>query len=139
MAKINGSDVYVAIGGTRINAQTSAGFDEFVDMIETTNNDDSGHKTYIAGDDGATFSIEGMVDIALTYNVTQIRTAIKAKAAVAFVWGDGVKAAGGQVLSGSCLLSKLTQSAPRNDKVTWSCECTVTGAVTEGTSATTLA
>ena len=140
MGKIQGSKVYISLGGTTIEGVTSSSFNEVVEAIDATTQDSSNKKEYVAGDYDADFTVDGAFDATHTYGETQLRTALNARAAVAFVWGDGIETPGAQVLSGNALLTSLSVSGGEGSSIkTWSVGLKVTGGTTEGTSATTIA
>lgn len=139
MAVLDGTGVVITVAGAKINGLLNNSFDETVDTIEVTNKDSAGHKEFIAGEDTWTISADGNVDLTDTTDITVLRAAKNAKAAVAVMWGNGILTTGGQILSGSAIITSLNQSAPKNGQVTWSISLQGTGIPAESTSATTLA
>ena len=138
MAVLDGTGVVIAVAGAKVNGLVDNSIDETVDTIEVTTKDSSGHKEYIAGEDGWTISASGKIDLTDTTDITVLRTAKAAKAAVAVMFGNGILTTGGQILSGSAIITALNQTAPKNGELTWSATFQGTGALTESTSATTL-
>lgn len=138
MGKVQGEKIYLALAGSQVEGLVTRDFSQTVKTMEATTQDSNGNEEHLASDGGATFSFEGKFDASHTYGETQIRTAMDAKAAVAFVIGEGINTAGEQVLSGNCIITNLNKSAAHGDTMNFTCDCLVTGGVTEGTSATTL-
>jgi len=139
MAVQDGSDIMISLTGTAVvNASTSQNLDVAVDMIETTTKDSAGAKTYIAGEIGATFGIEGKLDPAATYSVTELLAAIQAKAALSCTYGEGVKTSGGRILTFSALMSGYSETGGQNSEGTWTASLQITGAITEATSTATI-
>jgi len=139
MAVQDGSDIMISLNGSAVvNATTSQNLDVTVDMIETTTKDSSGIKTFIAGEQGSTFGIEGKLDPAAAYSVTELLAAIKAKAALSCTYGEGVKTSGGRILTFSALLSNYSETGGQNAEATWSASLQITGDITEATSTATI-
>lgn len=138
MAVLDGTDVLMTIAGSIINGTLNHSIEETVDTIDVTTKDSSKHKEYIAGEDGWTISVDGQVDLTDTYDITSLRTAKKAKAAVAVLWGNGIHTSGGQTLGGNAIITSLSETAPKNGAVTWSITLTGTGDLTESTSTATI-
>ena len=131
MAVNNASDVLLKIGGTALDATTNQDFEWVVDMLEATTKDSSGHKEYIAGEDGGTLSVEGKLDETDTNSAYALITAAQAKAAVAFIHGKTT--AGSKTISGNCFLSNVKISSPENGVQAWTANMQITGNITVGT------
>lgn len=132
MAAIKGDNILVTWSGSVITAQMSADFSLSRDMIEVTNKDSAGIKSYIAGDRGGTLSLEGIYDqTAANEPFSNLFADWEADAAVTFQFGE--TATGKKYYTGSGLISALSVSAPQNDKATFSMEIQITGAITEAT------
>ena len=138
--QIQGSDVFITIdGGTGIvTATTGQGFDWSANMIETTTKDSSGTKTFVAGEDQATQTIEGKLNVDGNYDWYDLLTAAQAKTALTVKSGKGIKSIGSEVMSFSGLLSNLTRTDPQDDNSTWSASLQITGSVTVATSTATI-
>ena len=138
MAVEKGYDVRMSVAGTLVNGTTQHSIDETIEMLDATTQDSSGNMEYLAGERGGTAGFEMKVDATDTYGVTNIRTAMATKAAVAIVMGEGVTSTGGRLLSFNAFINSLSESAPKGDIVTASVGLQITAGVTESTSATTL-
>lgn len=106
------------------------------DMIETTTKDSvdaSGNpvKTYIAGESGFTFSVEGLHDPSGDWSVSQIVTALKAGTSHTFQFGG--TELGDKYFSGTGLFSGVTFSPSKNEAPSVSSEIQGTGELVEGT------
>jgi len=131
MAVNNASDVLLKIGGTAVDATTNQDFEWVIDMLDATTKDSSGHKEYIAGEDGGTLSIEGKLDESDTLTADDLITTAQAKAAVAFIHGR--TAGGAKTISGNCFISNVRISSPQNAPQTWTASMQITGNITLGT------
>lgn len=134
----NGSAILLKLevtGGTKIvQGQVSGTFDGAVDTIDTTNKlTTGGAKTAIAGEHGYTISAECKIDPGDATNATysEVFAAFKAKAIIDFYYGSTV--ATEKYMSGECIITGLSESAPQNDSETFSISLLVTGEVTENT------
>jgi hypothetical protein len=130
MAVNNGSDVLLKLSTVTVDATTNQDFEWIIDMLDATTKDSSGHKEYIAGEDGGTISIEGKLDESDTLTADDLITTAQAKSSVAFVHG---KVAGGsKTISGYCFISNVKISSPQNGVQTWSANMQITGNITLG-------
>ena len=91
-------------------------------------------RSHIAGLIGATLSLSGSWDpTATTGPASAIFACITGQAPVAVVAKPGGTASGQRTNSFNALVSGYTENSSVDDKTTWSCELTVTGAVTPTT------
>lgn len=102
------------------------------DVIETTNKDSGGAKEYIYGDYGFTFDFEGMYEEdasvgAGSESAKDIIDSLMDGDVIVVQMKTGVS--GDTVLEGSCLISNISVSSPRNDAATISCTLQGTGAL----------
>jgi hypothetical protein len=121
MAFVHGSNATLSIDGNAVTAYCdSQSLDQVVDLAETTvfGNDD---KTSIAGLKGATISIGGHWDPTLDGYMD----AADDGASVLFDCSPD----GAVNYTGSCFITNYTWTAGVSDRVTWSANFTVTGAV----------
>ena len=132
---MDGTNILMSIGGSTVNGTTSQSLETTIDMIETTTKDSEGHKTYKAGEDGGTATVEGKIDADATYSITDLRAAAAAKAEIQCVYGEGVATTGKRILTFNALINSLSETAPENDNATWSLGLQITGAIVESTSA----
>ena len=138
MAIESGSKIFLRIddAGTlkTLAAEISSELNLTADMIETTNKDTvdaSGNpvKTYIAGESGFTFSVEGLYDPAGDWGAGQIIAAVKAGTVHTFQFGG--TDVGDTYFSGSGLFSSVTVSPTKNEAPSVSAEVQGTGALLE--------
>jgi hypothetical protein len=88
-------------------------------------------KTYIAGLQGASISVSGPWDPTLDAHMTAIQAAPPSSST--FIVGPQGSTAGQRKYTGECHVTNYSVSAPVGDKVTWSADLLVTGAVTRTT------
>ena len=130
MANEDGTNILLYIAGNAVVGSVSQSMETVIDLIDITTKDSSGHKEFLAGEDTTTLSVEGKLDESDAYTYEDLRLAAVTKAAVAFNFGGTT--AGDETYSGSCFITNVSQSAPKNAERTWSASMTVTGAVTKG-------
>ena len=135
---VNGSKILIKLkfssGDKLLAGQMSASHDITVDTIETTHKQSTaGAKTFIAGEHTITYKVDCVVDPNDTTGASysDVYAALKAKAEVDYTYG-GITT-GDKKYSGKAIITGLSQSAPQNDKVTFSIDLQVTGDETEGT------
>ena len=129
MAFQHGSNAYVSIDATDVSSYCDTqSLDRIIDLAETTafGNDD---KTYIAGLRGHTIAIGGHWDP----TGDAVFDGADDGAVVAFVCGPEGNTSGDVQYSGNCLISNYSWTSGVGDRVTWSANFSVTGAVTRGT------
>lgn len=131
MSVQNGTNVLITIGGTTVNGTVSHSMDLPVDMIETTTKDSGGSKTYIAGEEDGTVTVECKYDDAATYGYSQAFAARNAKTSVTVIYG--LQTTGKKAYQFDALISNVPHDAPQNDSATWTMELQKTGSVTEVT------
>jgi predicted secreted protein len=113
--------------------QISSTQDIKVDTWETTHKlSTGGAKTYQAGQHTISYKVDCIVDENDSTNAKyeDVYTAMLNKAEVDYTYGGIV--AGETTYSGKGLITGLSQSAPSNDKVSFSLDLLVTGAETKG-------
>ena len=139
MTVVKGYNFRMSIGGVLLNGTTSHSIDETVNMLNATTQDSGNSEEYLPNTEDATATVELKVDTAATYNLTQLRTAKNARAALACVMGEGIAVAGGRLLSFSAYINSLSESAPMGDVVVATIGLQKTGnPIAETTSSTTL-
>jgi predicted secreted protein len=139
MAVHDGSDIWVQIAGTLVNGLTEKNFDSETDEIDVTTQDSGESSEYIAGLSRHNITFGGKDDEAHTRGFDELWAAKEAKASVTFALGRGIKTAGGRLLTGSAIITKLSLTGNMNSEVTWSCTIRPTGTVALATSTTTVA
>jgi hypothetical protein len=136
MAFVHGKSAYFnldTVGGTPTDLSAycdNIDFSAAMEAAETTTFGNSA-KTFIAGLNDATFSVSGNFDPALDAHMTGILAAHPAS--LTFVIGPQGSTGGQREIGGECLLTGYTVNPPVGDKVTFTADFQVTGAVTYGT------
>lgn len=131
MAVENGTDVLLQVGGTVVNATTNHDLNISVDMIDVTTKDSNGSKEYIAGEDDATITLEGLYDPAATYSWSNLFAAITGKASATLTFG--LQDSGDKAYRFAGFVQNLTLSGPKNEAGSWTAEVQKTGSIAEVT------
>lgn len=140
MAIPSGSKIVLRIDDSAtlkpLMAELSADLDVEADMIETTNKDSvdaNGNpvKTFIAGESGFTFSVEGIYDPTGDWSFSQILAALKAGTPGTFQFGG--KEVGDVYFSGTGLFQSASLGAPKNGVPPVNASIQGTGELVEGT------
>jgi len=134
MSGINGTTILFKLGTKLVAGQTSANYDESVDVIETTSKlSVERWKTKIGGEISGSGSVECIVDPNDTTNATyaEVLAAVRARELVDFSIGG--TATGDKFQTGKCILTSISNAYPQNDKVTFSLSFETSGKITEGT------
>lgn len=126
----NGTVVLVSLGATALAGQVSSNIDLAIDLIETTvKQSPARSKTYEAGENGLTFSVESQLTNAEGATIAALVTAAKAGTAQAFVY-NSAGAIGDLEITGNALISGISFGDPKNDVRTVSFNLTATGEYT---------
>lgn len=137
---VNGTAIalYIDESGTlrKIGNLVSNDFDWSRDMIEVSSKSSAGTKEYIYGDQGGSFSFEGMYEEDASLGTSErsfgdLWSVIYNGTTATMVFTTN--SSGDDKYSGTVLLSNLKLGAPYNDKATFSGTFQITGAVTKGT------
>ena len=139
MAVKDGSNVWVVVAGSVVNGLTSKSLDLSADEIDVTTQDDAGWKSFLAGEASGVLTFECNDDESDTYAYDSLATAMLAKNAVAFAYGEGIKTPNKCYIYGNAIITSLTKSDPKNSAGTFSCTLRLTGSPTFATTTTTLA
>jgi TP901-1 family phage major tail protein len=135
MSKVNGSEILLLFGSTAIVGQRDSTLSMAADMLDATTKDSTGKsKEYIVGENGGTISVSGLYDPAAAEGVSEAIGYLKA--GTSLTWKFGETGSGETYWTGSGYLSSVDLSGPRNDLASYSINVQITGAVTEGTVAT---
>jgi predicted secreted protein len=133
MAKANGTDIGLSIAGNWLSAQTDLSISMAADMLDATTKDSTGAaKEYLAGETGGTMNASGLWDPSDSANVKEIIAALKARAAVACIWGEGT-GTGDIILSCQGFVSGYSINGPKNDLASYTIDIQITGALTQST------
>jgi hypothetical protein len=124
--KISGNLILVSIGGTTIACTTSASFNGTTERIETTCKDDGGTKTYEAGSQDGTFSVQGITKFDTASNFALVFAAWKNKTEAEFQLG-GLDNADDPYVQFEGFISNVTWEGPLNAPSTWSFEAAPVG------------
>ncbi len=126
----NGTVVLVSLEATALAGQVSSNIDLAIDLIETTVKQSSARsKTYEAGENGLTFSVECQVSNSEGATLAALMNAAKAGTAQEFVY-NSAGAVGDLRISGDALISGISLGDPKNDVRTISFNLTATGTYT---------
>jgi predicted secreted protein len=139
MAHLDGSDVWVKVAATLVNGMTGKSLDLSTDEIDVTTQDSNKYKEFLSGEKSGVLTFDGKDDPDDTYAYDELYAAWDSGAAVAFVYGNGIKTTGGRVISGNAIITALTNNAPQNAPAVFTCTLRITGAPTLATSVTTVA
>ena len=131
MAVQNGTDILLQVGGVLVNATTNHDLNLSVDMIDVTTKDSNGSKEYIAGEDDATVTIEGLYDPAATYSWEELFAAITGKASATLTYG--LQSSGDKAYRFAGFVMNLQLSGSKNEAGTFTAEFQKTGSISEVT------
>lgn len=135
MANADGTNILLKLAGQTVSGLVDQSMETIIDLIQITSKDSTRKKEYLAGEEDTDLSMSGVLDESDTYTFEYIRAAAVAKAAVAFIFGGTTP--GDHTYSGNCIISRVSQSAPKNGQRLWSASMKVTGGVTKGSVTTT--
>lgn len=139
MAVKNGSNIWLMLAGSLVNALVDKSFETAIDEIEVTTQDSGGSKEYLAGEDSHNCSFSFLDDESDAYAYDEVWDAAMAKAAVAFIYGAGVKTAGQRIISGNVIITSVNKTDTKNSASAVSGTLRITGTPTKATSTTTVA
>ena len=130
MAIVAGDNIVFYLDGVKVTLQMDCTLNYTADMIETTNKDSAGAKSFIAGDTSWTMSGSSQLDWADTPNAADIFADISAGTSVAVDMGVVTT---GKVYGGNGYFTSFSIEGPRNGVGSVAFEVQGTGALTEGT------
>ena len=134
MGGINGTLMLMKIGAKYLAGQQSASLDESVDEIEVTTKFSSDRaKEFFGGEISATGSVECIVDPDDSTNATYEETKITMRSRELVSFTIGGTEAGDDYEYGSLLITGMSKAMPQNDKVTFTLNYRVSGAVKSDT------
>jgi len=116
MGAKDGKSAILKIGSTQFTGLLSQDFQYQVDTIDVTSKDSSGHKNFIAGEDGGTMSLSSVYDPSGTYSLGEIFAAASGKTLVALYFGSVTSTE--EYISASGIITSVKWGAPKNDKQT---------------------
>lgn len=126
--KISGNLILTAIDGVQIGCTTGATLTLSTERIETTCKDNNGARTYEAGSQDATLSVNGNVKFDTVSNFSAIVTAWKNKTEVTWTHG-GLDNADDPYVQFDGFIANLTWEGPMNAPSTWSFEAVPTSEI----------
>jgi predicted secreted protein len=134
MAALNGNEVFISVDGTTVACTLSDTLTVNQAVIDTTTKCASSWATYTNGQKSWSISVEGVYDTTKTYEFGEFFAELISGTTCTVRFGDGGGRESGKVYwYGTAIVTSLTQSAPKDDKVTFSVELTGTGALAEAT------
>lgn len=128
---MNGTAILLKVEGTTVAKLTSNSFSLNRAAIDVSNKDSNGWQESIYGQGSGSFECEGVFAENGTWGFDEAYTALTAKTVLTIRYGTTT--AGDKYYEGECLLTSLTQTAPMEDKVTFSCTLQLTGEPSSGT------
>jgi hypothetical protein len=132
MAKQLGSDTVFTVAGTALANIKSVTFGGTVTAVDSTDNDDSGIKTYLAGDEDGTCSVTYHYDPAATQQSTLI-TNFYAKTTTAFVYRPQGTGSGLYQYTFNGIITGLNFPSTHEVTLEASVDIQITGGVTAAT------
>jgi len=136
MAAINGNTVYISVDGTTVACTLSDTLTVNQATKDTTTKCTAatGWVANICGQKSWEISVEGVFDSAQTYDYEEFFTELISATTCAVRFGaGGGRSTGNLYWYGTAIVTSLTQTAPLDDRVTWSATLTGTGALAQGT------
>jgi predicted secreted protein len=128
---MNGTAILLSIAGTTVAKLTSNSLKVARGTIDVSNKDSAGWKESIYGQGSGGFDFEGVFNEGGTWGFDEAYAAINAKTFLTVRYASAVS--GDKYYEASCLLTSISQSAPMEDKVTFSGSLEFTGSPTTGT------
>jgi predicted secreted protein len=137
-----GTTVLLKLNSKLVVGETSTSFKSAQTMIELSNKLSGVDSDFAAGRINRTISVSGLASTDPQTTTYTFKAALEAQAglaAVPFIMTEytdktgGTATSGVSKISGNCLISNVSWDAPDNDKMTFSLDLQVTGAVTVGT------
>jgi len=140
MAVNDGSDIWVKAGTAVVNGLTTKNLDLAADEIDVTTQDSTGgYKEFLTGEKSGTISFEFLDDESDTHAYDELFDLWVAGAAIAFIYGKGIKTTGKRTISGNAIITALSKNDGKNGPASCSCTLRITGSITKATSTTTVA
>jgi hypothetical protein len=142
MATKIGTTVFLKLGTKAVVGETSVSFKSAQTMIETSNKLSGQDSDFVAGRITRTLSVSSIASTDPQTTTYTFKAALEAQAAgteIAFILTEYTDktavtpSTGMTKISGNCLISNVSWEVPDNDKMTFSLDIQVTGAVTVGT------
>lgn len=139
-----GTRVFLKLATKLVVGESSTSFKSAQTMIETSNKLSGLDSDFEAGRINRTISVSSIASTDPQTTTYTFKAALEAQAsgtAITFILTEYTDATGATVtpsvskISGNCLISNVSWEAPDNDKMTFSLDLQMTGAVTVGTNA----
>ena len=129
MANQDGTLIVLKVDGTQISGLTTQGLDMSADEIDTTTKDDGSVKKFLPGEFGGTLSAEGKEADTAAHGYAALLALMQARTAVAFIYGG--LTANDVIYSGTCFVTTVNQTGPKNAERTWAATFRIAAAVVE--------
>ena len=129
--KLNGTKVLLYSNGNAIAYSNSASIAFSMDTIETSTKDSNDWSEFLAGRRSSTFSVDGLVALDSSYNVSYLFGLINAQTTVTLRFSTEVT--GDKYYQASAVVTSLDISAANNEAVSFSASFQGTGPVSEVT------
>lgn len=126
MARINGTDLIISVGGTAVAHTTSASLSVEMATIDVSSKDSAGVQELLGGQISASLDFEGLTDFSGSVAIDDLLTDLQAREAISWTLADTA----GNTFSGSGFVTSISLDAPMEDAATFSGSIAVSGAVT---------
>lgn len=125
---INGTDLFVSVGGTQVTHATSCSVSFSMETRDASTKDSAGYKEVLEGQRSWTIDAEGMTALDATYGFEELFAAWVARTAltVKFSTGDATD----QFYQGMAYITSLSADAGVEDTSTFSVSFEGTGTIT---------
>jgi len=125
MAKLDGKDIVLKIGGVVLVGRTTGSINFTSDMLDATTADSEGWKEFLAGENNATLSIGGLYDPEAAEGASESIAYIFAGTKV--TWYYGQTTAGGTYYTGDAYISRVSIQGDKNTVASYTIEIQNTG------------
>lgn len=128
-----GTVVSLYVNNEKVSRARAHDFNVQSDLIETTNKDSNGFKSYIVGEHGATTTIEGLLEqqASLGSSVVSAEDLLDLQLnRQSFAVKLTTDSTGDMAFVGTALISNVSISYPNNDVATYTADLTFTGGFT---------
>jgi len=125
---INGTDLFVSVGGTKVTHSTSCSISFSMETREASTKDSAGYKEVLEGQRSWTIDTEGMTALDAAYGFEELFAAWVARTAltVKFSTADATD----QFYQGTAYITSLSADAGTEDSSTFSVSFEGTGSIT---------
>ena len=133
MAKFNGTDLTITIGGTAVSLNNSVSMSLSTAEVGCTNKDSSGYKEMLPGTKEWTMSGSSYVDYSAAEGLVEATTAWAAGTAVTAVFTKASTATGDQTYTGSAYFTNIEKTGELDGAAEYTFTLTGSGTLTIAT------